>query len=317
MISVAAIVGPTGVGKTDVALEVAERLGAEIVSVDSMQIYMGMDIGTAKPSIEDRRRVRHHLIDGLEPSHELSVAEYQSLARRAIEEIAARKALPLLVGGSGLYFRAIVDDLQFPPRTLEVRAALEAEAAEEGPEALHARLRRLDERAAAAIDPSNVRRTIRALEVIATTGRRFSDNAAEWRRYTSRYRLAVAGLTRSRAELFDRIRARVDRMIAAGLVHEARALNAHGMSRTARQALGYRQALDASPIASVADVSEEITRATKRFARRQESWFKADPRVAWFHASDPDVVERVRDYLTRTLGRASDETAIAPRPGAR
>jgi tRNA dimethylallyltransferase len=317
VISVAALVGPTGVGKTDVALEVAERLGAEIVSVDSMQIYEGMDIGTAKPSIADRRRVRHHLIDSFEPSHELTVAEYQYLGRRAIDEIAARNALPLLVGGSGLYFRAIVDDLQFPPRTPEMRAALEAEAAEEGPDALHARLRRLDERAAAAIEPSNVRRTVRALEVIAATGRRFSDNAAEWGRYSSRYRLAVAGLTRSRAELFDRIRARVDRMIEAGLVDEARAVNAGGMSRTARQALGYRQAIDASPIASDADLSEEITRATKRFARRQESWFKADPRVMWFEASDQDVVERIHDYLRHSLGPTRDETATAPRPGAR
>jgi tRNA dimethylallyltransferase len=317
MISVAAIVGPTGVGKTEVALEVAERLGAEIVSVDSMQIYKGMDIGTAKPSFEERRSVRHHLIDRLEPSHELTVAEYQSLGRRAIEEIAGRRALPLLVGGSGLYFRAIVDDLQFPPRALEIRAALETEAAEKGPEALHARLSRLDGRAAAAIEPSNVRRTIRALEVIAATGRRFSDNATEWGRYASRYRLAVAGLTRSRAELFDRIRARVDRMIEAGLVNEARALNARGMSRAARQALGYRQAIDAAAIEPGANLSDEITRATKRFARRQESWFKTDPRVVWFEASDPHVVERIHHYFTYNLGDARDEEVTAPRPGAR
>jgi tRNA dimethylallyltransferase len=316
VISVAAIVGPTGVGKTEIALEIAERLGAEIVSVDSMQIYREMDIGTAKPSIEERGRVRHHLIDTLEPSHELTVAEYQSLGRQAIEDISARNVLPLLVGGSGLYFRAIVDDLRFPARTLEVRAALEAEAAEEGPEALHARLRRLDERAAASIEPSNVRRTVRALEVIATTGRRFSDNAAEWGRYASRYRLAIAGVARPRAELFDRISARVDRMIAAGLVGEARALQARGLSRTARQALGYRQAIDASPGASDANLRAEITRATKRFARRQESWFKADPRVVWFEASDPDIVERIRDYFMHNLGRSRDETATAPRPGA-
>ena len=317
MISVAAIVGPTGVGKTEVALEVAERLGAEIVSVDSMQIYKGMDIGTAKPSIEEQRRVPHHLIDRLEPSHELTVAEYQSLGRRAIEEIAARDALPLLVGGSGLYFRAIVDDLRFPPRVLEIRAALEAEAAEEGPEALHARLSRLDERAAAAIEPSNVRRTIRALEVIAATGRRFSDNATEWGRYASGYRLAVAGLTRSRAELFDRIRARVDRMIEAGLVDEARALDDRGMSRTARQALGYRHVIDAGRIAPGANLSDEITQATKRFARRQESWFKADPRVVWFEASDPHVVERIHDHFSSNLRHARDEMIIPPRPAAR
>jgi tRNA dimethylallyltransferase len=303
VISVAAIVGATGVGKSRAALSLAERLGAEIVSVDSMQIYKGMDIGTAKLPPEDRRRVRHHLIDALEPSHELTVAEYQSLGRRAIEEIAARGALPLLVGGSGLYFRALVDELRFPPRAPEVRAALEEEAVREGPHALHARLTRLDERAAAAIDPENARRTVRALEVIATTGRPFSDNAAAWERYESRYRLSVAGLMRSRDELNRRISTRVDHMMDQGLVAEARGLETLGLSRTARQALGYRQVLDARPWASTESLKEEIARATRRFARRQESWFKADPRIAWFDASQPGLVESLHRHFDRDLAR--------------
>lgn len=301
MIRVAAIVGPTGVGKTHIAVEVAERLGAEIVSVDSMQIYRGMDIGTAKPSLEDRTRVPHHLVDELKPSHDLSVAEYQGLGRKAIDDIAARNALPILVGGSGLYFRAIVDDLAFPPRDPTTRAALERQAAERGPESLHAQLRMLDERAAAAIEPANVRRTIRALEVITTTGRPFSANAAAWDRYVSRYRLSVAGLTRSRTDLFDRIRARTKQMIAAGLVEEARALDARGLSRTARQALGYRQVLDASEAASDAELEDAIARATKRYARRQQSWFRADPRVVWFDASDTDVAHAIYKHFEREL----------------
>ncbi|HEX2195820.1 MAG TPA: tRNA (adenosine(37)-N6)-dimethylallyltransferase MiaA, partial [Actinomycetota bacterium] len=197
---VAAIVGPTAVGKTEVSLRVAEELGAEIVSVDSMQIYRGMDVGTAKPSAADMERVPHHLIDLRDPDHELTVAEYQELGRGAIEDVGARDRLPLLVGGSGLYFRAVVDDLRFPPRSEEVRRELEVEAEELGAAALYERLQRLDPDAAARMEPGNVRRIVRALEVIAITGSRFSDNTT-WDRYRSRYDLAIAGLERDRAEL--------------------------------------------------------------------------------------------------------------------
>lgn len=286
---VAAIVGPTAVGKTSLSLEVAERLGAEIVSVDSMQIYTGMDIGTAKASPDDRERVSHHLLDLRPPSHDLSVAEFQALARDAIAGIHERGRLPLLVGGSGLYLRAVVDALSFPPRSDEIRRALESEADQIGAEQLHARLSALDPKAAARIEPGNARRTIRALEVIELTGRPFSDNDS-WERYESIYDLAIAGLTRPREELFERIEQRVRDMLEAGLEEEAR--NLGSMGRTARQALGYRQVLDEE-----ADLLNAIVTATKRFARRQESWFRADPRVRWFEAASPDLAREVSDYL--------------------
>lgn len=293
MTKVAAIVGPTAVGKTDVSLRVAEELGAEVVSVDSMQIYRGMDVGTAKPAPADMERVPHHLVDLRDPDHELTVAEYQELGRAAIEEISARGRLPLLVGGSGLYFRAIVDDLRFPPRSENVRRELEGEAEELGGAVLYERLQRLDPVAAARIEPGNVRRIVRALEVIAITGARFSDNAT-WDRYDSRYDLAVAGLERERSDLHRRIEARVDAMLDAGLVAEAERIRAAGSGRTAAQALGYRQVLEGGG-------AEEIARATRRFARRQLAWFKADPRVRWFDASEPDLAERLAAFFRDAL----------------
>lgn len=290
---VAALVGATAVGKTELSLAIAEDLDAEIVSMDSMQLYRGMDIGTAKPSSTERRRVPHHLIDVLDPSEEVTVARFQELARGAIAEIHERGRLPLLVGGSGLYFRAVVDDLNFPPRDPALRAELEAEAEEVGAETLHARLRVLDERAAAKIEPGNARRTIRALEAIQLTGRRFSENEG-WEGYDSIYDLRIAGLTRPRADLYARIEERVGSMMSRGLIEEAHDL--HEPGRTARQALGYRQILDLPDLAP-AELVDEIVRATKRFARRQESWFRADPRVEWFDAGAPDVARRVFDHL--------------------
>ena len=294
---VAALVGSTAVGKTELSLTVAERLDAEIVSVDSMQIYRGMDIGTAKITANERARAPHHLIDLRDPFEEVTVAEFRDLARAAIADIQERGKLPLLVGGSGLYFRAVVDDLVFPPRSDEVRAALESAADSLGPETLHAQLAEIDPAAAAKIEPGNARRTIRALEAIELTGRPFSDNDA-WDTYESIYELRVAGLQLSREVLYRRIEERVDAMLAAGLVAEARALGNPG--RTARQALGYRQVLE-MPDATNLELRREIVRATKRFARRQDSWFKADPRVSWFDAEQPDVlVELLAHYEKST-----------------
>lgn len=284
---VAAIVGPTAVGKSAVAIEAAERLGGEIVSMDSMQIYRGMDIGTDKATPEMRARVPHHLLDIRDPSEEVSVAEFQALARRAIDEISSRAKLPLLVGGSGLYFRAVVDDLRFPPTVPEVRSRLEEEADEIGAASLYDRLKEIDPAAAQKIEPSNARRTIRALEVIEVTGRLFSDNAG-WERYESLYDLRVVGLQRERSDLDARIERRVRQMLQEGLLHEARSLAQHGLGRTARMALGYRQILD-EPTAAEADLVEKITRATRRFARRQESWFRADPRIHWVDATGADA----------------------------
>jgi tRNA dimethylallyltransferase len=298
-LKVAAIVGPTATGKSAVAVDVAERLDAEIVSVDSMQIYRGLDAGTAKPPPEFLERVPHHMIDVIDPSYQLTVAEYQQRARAAMDDIARRGRLPLLVGGSGLYYRAVVDDLEFPPTDESVRSVLESEAKELGAEALHARLRTLDERAAAKIEQGNVRRIVRALEVIELTGRPFSENSEAWDRYESRYELRTAGLGRDRGELRERVAARVDEMLAAGLVQEAWALNATvTLSRSARMALGYRQVLDAGEDDDISAIRDSIVQATVRFARRQESWFRADPRIVWFDASDAEAVDAVARFLT-------------------
>lgn len=296
MIRVAAIVGPTAVGKTELSLQVAEDLNAEIVSVDSMQVYRGMDIGTAKPSPDDRARVPHHMLDLFDPSHDVTVSEFQAFARDAIDDISGRGKLALLVGGSGLYYRAVVDDLEFPPRQEDVRRRLEDEAEVVGAEVLHERLQQLDPDAAAKIEPGNARRTIRALEVIEITGRPFSENKT-WESYESIYELTVVGLTRPRDELFDRIATRVDEMLAKGLLEEVEDLYRRGMGLTARQALGYHQVLECAP----KFVRDEMVRATKRFARRQESWFRADPRVEWFDLSEPGTDDRVKGRLADTL----------------
>ncbi len=299
-IKVAAIVGPTAVGKSSIGLEVAEALDAEIVSVDSMQVYRGMDVGTDKPTPEMRARIPHHLLDVFSASHELTVSEFQSHARAAMTDIAGRGRLPLLVGGSGLYFRAVVDDLRFPPRSPEVRRELEEEAEAQGSEALHARLAEVDPKAAAKIETSNARRTIRALEVIELTGRPFSENDS-WELYDSLYELGLAGLERERASLYDRIGRRVSEMLRRGLVDEARRLEQAGMSRPASQALGYRQVLKAAAQTSEVSVREEIVAATKRFARRQESWFRADPRVVWFDASQPGIAKALAAFFEERL----------------
>lgn len=294
--AVVAIVGPTGVGKTSAAMGLAEELNAEIVSIDSMQLYRGMDIGTDKATPEMRERIPHHLLDVKEPTEEVTVAEFQAIARDAITDIASRGRTPLLVGGSGLYFRAVVDDLTFPPRAPEVRARLEEAAEALGAEALHARLAEVDAKAAARIEPLNARRTIRALEVIEITGRPFSDNDS-WDNYESIYELRAIGLDRPREDLFERIERRVEEMLAKGLVEETDRVAQAGMGRTARMALGYRQVLE-RPGASTEELKAEILQATKRFARRQTSWFRADPRVEWVSADAPDLANRVGLHRT-------------------
>jgi tRNA dimethylallyltransferase len=298
-VKVAAIVGPTAVGKSALAVEVAEALDAEIVSVDSMQTYIGMDAGTAKPSAGMRERVPHHMIDVFDPSHDVTVAEFQQGARNVIDAIAERGRLPMLVGGSGLYFRAVVDDLRFPPRSEETRRALEGEADAVGAEVLHERLAALDPAAAAKIAPSNARRTVRALEVIELTGRPFSENDS-WDRYESLYDLAVVGLSRERTKLAARIEERSREMLRAGLVEEALSLDARGLSRTARQALGYRQVLE-RPDEEHAETALRIAAATRRFARRQMSWWRTDPRIVWFEASDPGLATAVVAHFRSAL----------------
>lgn len=297
---VLAIVGPTASGKSALALEVAASLDAEIVSMDSALIYRGMDIGTDKPSAADLARVPHHLVDIVEPSQTVTVADFQVLARQAISQILAAGRSPLLVGGSGLYFRAAVDRLEFPGTDAVVRARLEAEAQVAGPLAMHARLLALDPQAAAAIDPPNVRRSIRALEVIEVTGRPFSSFRTGWDHARSLYEVIVVGLTWPRPVLDRRIAERVDAQIQRGLVDEVRGLLAAGFrsSVTAVQAIGYAQILaHLDGQLSLEEAMEEIRARTRRFARRQERWFKADPRVKWFDSNPGPAAQYLRDQL--------------------
>jgi tRNA dimethylallyltransferase len=279
---VLALVGPTAAGKTELALELADRLGAEVVSADAMLVYRGMDIGTAKPTPAERVRVRHHLVDLVDPGEEFSVARFQPLARAAIAEVLDRGRLPLLVGGSGLYFHSVVDDFVFPPTDPAVRARLETEAAEAGLPAMYHRLEAADPPAAARIQPGNLRRTVRALEVIELTGRPFSSFRAAMDAPVSRYRLTVLGLDPGAETLRARVADRVAAMARAGLVDEVRRLADRPLSRTARQALGYKELLDALEQGTpVPDALDAVIRRTRAYARRQLAWFRRDPRVRW------------------------------------
>jgi tRNA dimethylallyltransferase len=297
---VIAVVGPTAAGKSELALALARALGGEVVNADSMQLYAGMDIGTAKLTPAQRGGVPHHLLDIWDVRQTASVAEYQRLARDAIDAIRRRGLVPVLAGGSGLYVRAALDPLEFPGTDPALRARLEAELARSGPAPLYARLTSADPVAAAAILPSNGRRIVRALEVIEVSGQPFS---ATLPRYESVYPAIQLGLAVDRAELDTRIADRTGRMFAAGLVEEVRGLERAGLreGRTASRALGYAQVLRFL----AGECSEEEARAqtvlaTRRFVRRQESWFRRDPRVTWLPAGAADA----GDLLERALGRA-------------
>jgi tRNA dimethylallyltransferase len=281
---VRAILGPTASGKSALALQVAEAAAGagrahEIVAIDAFTIYRGMDIATAKPDLETRRRVPHHLVDVLDPAEELSVVRFRDLARDAIAAVQANGATPLLVGGSGLYWRAVVDGLSFPPTDPQVRADVTRRFGDDA-DAAHAELARRDPEAAAGIPPRNLRRVIRALEVLELTGIRFSAWDDGWSRYESVHRdLEVAYLEPPAEELRASIAARAEAMVAAGLLDEARALAGRPRSRTARAAIGYREA-DAVLAGELAEdaLARAIADRTWRYARRQRAWFRADPR---------------------------------------
>jgi tRNA dimethylallyltransferase len=288
---VIAVVGPTAAGKSDLGVFLAQRLGGEVVNADSMQLYRGMDIGTAKLTPEERAGVPHHLLDIWDVTVTASVAEYQRLARERIDALLAEGRWPILVGGSGLYVRGAVDNLEFPGTDPEVRARLEEELALRGAGALHARLAAADPEAAQAILPSNGRRIVRALEVIEITGQPFTANLPG---HDSVYDTVQIGVDVARPELDERITRRVDRMWDAGLVDEVRALEAQGLreGRTASRALGYQQVLAAlAGECTLEEARAETVRATKRFARRQDSWFRRDPRVHWLSGAAADLTE--------------------------
>jgi tRNA dimethylallyltransferase len=281
-----AVVGATAAGKSDLAVDLALALGGEVINADSMQLYRGMDIGTAKLTVEERRGVPHHLLDIWDVTKAASVAEYQDLADAVIAGITARGKVPVLVGGSGLYIRAALGELDFPGTDEAIRNRLEAELAEHGPGPLHERLRATDPAAAAAILPSNGRRIVRALEVIELSGRPFS---ATMPGYDGGRPAIQLGVQVDRAELDRRIQARVDRMWAAGFEAEVRQLAARGLrdGKTASRALGYQQMLRyLDGDLPLDQAREETARATRRFARRQESWFRRDPRVVWLSGGD-------------------------------
>jgi tRNA dimethylallyltransferase len=299
-----ALVGPTASGKTESGVLVAEALGAEILSIDSMLVYRGMDIGTAKPIASERARVPHHLVDLVEPSEPFSVAAFQFAARRAAEEVRDRGKLPLLVGGSGLYFRAVVDDLEFPGTEPRTREALEGEAAVVGPDRMHGRLADLDPVAATKIEPGNVRRTVRALEVAAITGRTFSSFAMAWESYGPE-RVRVAGVRLGPQDLAARAEARVQEMLGAGWLKEVEDLMARGLGGwlTASQAIGYAElARHLAGELSLEDAVQQTVKRTRTLARRQMAWFRRDPRIKWFDVGTGGALEATDDIAAYLEG---------------
>lgn len=309
---VVAVLGPTATGKSELAVQLAQRLEqsgiagpVEVINADSMQLYAGMDIGTAKMPLAQRRGVAHHLLDVWPIAKSAAVAQYQSMARAAIDDIHRRGGLPMLVGGSGLYLRATLDRLDFPGESTAIRARLNAELATEGPATLHARLERLDPPAARSILASNARRIVRALEVIEMTGGPF---LATMPAFESIYNTVQLGLDRS--DLDERVDRRVVAMMGHGFVDEVVRLCAQGLrtSPTAGKALGYAQILsvvddEGNVNGDLAEAVAITQRATRRFVRRQRSWFRRDPRVRWLDAASEHVLDEAMATLAPTLER--------------
>ncbi|AXE38962.1 tRNA (adenosine(37)-N6)-dimethylallyltransferase MiaA [Acidipropionibacterium virtanenii] len=302
---VVALLGPTASGKSSLALGLAELLAGrgtpvEIVNADSMLVYRGMDIGTAKPGPDELARVPHHLVDVLDVTQNSSIALVQTMARQAIADCRARRVLPLVVGGSALYTRAVLDELEIPPTDPVVRARLEEELAEQGSPALHRRLAERDPRAADAILPGNGRRIVRALEVVELTGS-FSATMPDGRFHIPG--TVEIGLSLSREDLDRRIAERVDRMWHDGLVEEVRSLAGHGLrqGRTASRALGYRQVLQyLDGLIDEDRARTDTVVRTRRFARKQLMWYRRDPRIRWFGALAPQLAGQVAESLRLT-----------------
>jgi len=300
---IVAVVGATAAGKTGLSLDLAARVGGEIVNTDAMQVYRGMDVGTAKVPTSQRRGIPHHLLDLLDVTEPLTVAEFQGWARAAVTEIRARGRVPVLVGGSALYTRAVLDVFEFPGTDPEVRRALEAELAEIGAPGLHRRLTEVDPEAAAQILPDNGRRIVRALEVVAITGRPYRASLPE-HTYAEPATVQI-GVDIDRPALDRRIEERVRAMFEAGFVDEVRRLLDAGLAqgRTAATAIGYREvAAHLAGEATLAETVEATTRATRRFSRRQDSWFRKDPRVVWVAWDDPERLEQAIAAVPEVAG---------------
>jgi tRNA dimethylallyltransferase len=312
---VIAVLGPTAAGKSDLAIRLAQELDGEIINADSMQLYQGMDIGTAKLTASERHGVPHHLLDIWDVRRTANVAEYQRLARATITAVQARGRVPILAGGSGLYLRAALDDLNFPGTDPAVRQRLEDDLGRHGAARLHERLAALDPAAAAGILPSNGRRIVRALEVIEVSGRPFT---ATLPGYQSIYPAVQIGLRVPRDELDQRIEQRIARMWQAGLVDEVRELDRRGLreGRTASRALGYAQVLRfLAGEWTQQQARAETVKATRRFARRQEAWFRRDPRISWLDAQRGVDLPRQALATIGTCGLAegSSPKDMAPR----
>lgn len=294
------VVGATATGKSDLAITLAHHLDGEIINADSMQFYRGMDIGTAKVSSEQRAEVPHHLLDILDVTQDASVSEYQSRARALIDEIHERGRTPIIVGGSGLYVRAATDVMNFPGTDPAMRARLEGIAEAGALHDMHAMLEELDPKAASTIKPTDARRIVRALEVIALTGDTFSSELPEYTYYTPTIQV---GLAQDRETLHQRIADRVHLMWDAGWVDEVRTLLDQGLrdGKTARHAIGYAQIIDYLDGNMTADlaIDSTVTR-TRQFAKRQETWFRRDPRIHWFDAADPDTSKNALNYIKET-----------------
>lgn len=298
---VIAVVGPTASGKSDLALRVAETVGGEVVSADAMQLYRGMDIGTAKLPVSERRGVPHHQIDVLDVIDDATIARYQVEARESIDDIRSRGLHPVIAGGSGLYVRAALDHLDIPPTDPDVRARLEIEAEEQGTQATYAVLSERDPAAAQAIGRHNVRRLVRALEVIEITGRPFSASMPERRHL---HPTVMVGLRPPRELLDERIESRVAQMWLDGLIDEVKGLVPHGIrqGRTASRALGYAQALaEIDGTMTAAQAQAETAQMTRRYARRQESWFRPDPRITWFDPSAAGVLDDAVTHIEHAI----------------
>ncbi|MHA6620840.1 tRNA (adenosine(37)-N6)-dimethylallyltransferase MiaA [Pseudonocardia sp. DLS-67] len=294
-----AVVGPTATGKSDLGVALARALDGEVVNADAMQLYRGMNVGTAKLTPFERAGVPHHLLDVLDVTDTAAVAAYQREARAVVERLLAVGRTPVLVGGSGLYVQAVVDDLEFPGTDPALRAELESELAERGPAALHTRLAAVDPAAAEAVLPSNGRRIVRALEVVALTGKPFPARLPT--AGTPRYDAVLLGIDRPTADLDQRVARRVARMFAGGLVDETRGLLTRGLreGRTASRALGYQQVVAALDGAGdLAAAAADTVVATRRFVRRQRSWFRRDRRIHWLDGAGPDPI----DTALRCLG---------------
>ena len=298
------IVGPTAVGKTELALRLAEEMQGEIVSVDSRLFYRGMDIGTAKPSTEEMARVPHHMIDIVNPDETLSLAVFQQMAQEIIAGIHERGQLPFLVGGTGQYIRAVTQGWSPPEVTPNdaLRSVLERLAETHGKEWLYEKLTLLDPQAAQAIDLRNVRRTIRALEVIFITGRRFSEQRGSG---DSPYQLITIGLTRPRAELYQRVDERIDKMFADGFVNEVKDLLEQGYAPTlpSMSAIGYRECVSvAQGSMTVEQAKVEMRRITRVFVRRQSNWFKeSDPSIHWFHPASENLLNEIETLIRNSI----------------